>query len=503
MTSIRATNLSFAYDGGLSVFENLELHFDPGWTGLVGPNGSGKTTLLGIVAGHLDPTSGAVTASVDAPVAWCPQRVDELDDRIVSFANAWTPESMRWMSRLDLDVGVLTRWDTLSPGERKRWQVGAALAAEPLYICLDEPTNHLDPSARDALIDVLASFRGVGIVVSHDRAFLDALCDRFVWLQSCRARIYRGDFETVRQARAQEVEEARVEMSNLQSRVRNLRSQRSRLAEAARRADQATSAGARMSGPRDSDARSIGAKARVASAAASHARGAGALDGRIAAVEAELQQVDLEAVHGADLSIHGSAARGRLVNFSSADVTVGQHVLLRDVALTVDAGERVVIGGSNGAGKSTLLREVARQIPDSVPYLFMPQEYSTSDVDELVERVAQTPADERGRIYAFLSHLGVDPDAVRSTSRPSPGEARKLAFAEAFARERVSLLVLDEPTNHLDLPSVERLEDALRAWPGGCLIVTHDDWFARAVATRRLTIEGCRLSEVEPDGDLS
>src|SRR5262249_46395819 len=144
--------------------------------GLVGANGAGKTTLLRVFAGDLRPTSGRIIVRPEgARVLVCPQIVEAPDETVLGFAGAAHAAAARMRGRLALDPAAIARWPSLSPGERKRWQIGAALAEEPDILLLDEPTNHLDAAARDLLVSALARFRGVGVVVSHDRALLDAL----------------------------------------------------------------------------------------------------------------------------------------------------------------------------------------------------------------------------------------------------------------------------------------------------------------------------------------
>ena len=170
--SLRTQRLSFSFSD-VPLFDDVTLHLGPGWTGLVGGNGSGKTTLLRLLTGQLRPGRGAVCAEPDGVrVRLCPQRVDAPDDATLQFAAAFDREALRLRARLRLSDAD---WATLSAGERKRWQVGAALWSAPEVLLLDEPTNHLDAEASGLLRDALAQFRGVGVLVSHDRALLDGL----------------------------------------------------------------------------------------------------------------------------------------------------------------------------------------------------------------------------------------------------------------------------------------------------------------------------------------
>ena len=172
----RLSGLSFSYADSISILSDVTLSLAPGWTGVVGPNGAGKTTLLRLISGELEPVAGHV--HLDPPTAQiqvCAQTVEAMTLEIESFARALDGGARRIQGELRLDPATLSRWPTLSPGERKRWQVGAALAAAPSILMLDEPTDHLDIEARELLVAGVERFRGIGIVVSHDRALLDRI----------------------------------------------------------------------------------------------------------------------------------------------------------------------------------------------------------------------------------------------------------------------------------------------------------------------------------------
>ena len=186
------------------------------------------------------------------------------------------------------------------------------------------------------------------------------------------------------------------------------------------------------------------------------------------------------------------APRAHVLRYEG-DLTVGARVLLRDVRVALARDARVHLVGPNGAGKTTLLRALLRTSTLPRERVFsVEQELAPEEATALLDSVRREPRESRGRILSLVAALGVDPDRLLASAAPSPGEAKKLAMATALGR-RVWVLFLDEPTNHLDLPSIERLQGALRDYPGALLFVSHDRLFADAVAGARWVIRGDRL----------
>ena len=162
MTCLRVRGLSFGHTDDIQLFSKVDFDLVPGFTGLVGANGAGKTTLLRLLAGELAPDEGRVHCEPSfAKVVLCPQLVETVDEAIARFARSDDGIARRLRGELRLDASMLTRWPTLSPGERKRWQIGSALFEEPDILLLDEPTNHIDVDARDLLIVALVRFPGL------------------------------------------------------------------------------------------------------------------------------------------------------------------------------------------------------------------------------------------------------------------------------------------------------------------------------------------------------
>ncbi len=496
--TLRLQDASFAFAGGRAILRGAHLHLRPGWTGLVGRNGSGKSTLLRLLSGEL----GSVRVHRDPDtltVLRLEQRLEHPDDAVEALSIAWDRRALQLQSRLRLHPDQLDRWPSLSPGERRRWQVGAALWREPDALLLDEPDNHLDAEARDLLVQALRRFRGIGVIVSHDRALLDALTTQTLRLRDGRLDAVPAP---VTQAMAQWDGEAQAAQDALDAVSETRRRTAQRLHAARQTHARSTHARSfRHVATHDHDARSDARKDRAAKAEQSHAqqlsRQIRRAEQALAAHETQPRPDDL----GRPVVLASTTPRRRrLIAWTDRPLTAGGHAVLASIHLHLDHGDRVWIRGPNGAGKSTLLRALLADLAHPADHvLHLPQELDHDAVQATLTRLHDLPPDARGRVLQIVAALGVDPAELLQTTDPSPGEVRKLALSLGLARPN-SVVALDEPDNHLDLPSRQRLERALSGYDGTLLLVTHDAALAAATTHSTWTLSPPTLEVREAGG---
>jgi len=350
------------------------------------------------------------------------------------------------------------RWGSLSHGERKRAQIAAALWRRPDVLALDEPTNHLDAHAKGVLLAALKSFRGVGLLVSHDRDFLDALCSQCLFIFPPRIVMRPGGVSTG-------MEQDRIEQT-------------------------------RAKDQHDANA----GKARRLQAAAQQRREAAeqsaALKTRAAKLLAPDAAIRVDYEMGFWLENSGKSSRNYVAELPEGEIDLGDGRTLVHPALSIRPDDRIALVGDNGLGKSTLVKKIVTHA--NVPperLLVIPQEIGEEESQAIhadVKRLDRVPL---GRVMTLISRLGSRPGRLLASTTPSPGEIRKILLARGVERGP-HFIVMDEPTNHLDLPSIECLENALAETPCALLLVSHDERFlARLTVSRwQLTQSGTTVS---------
>lgn len=503
-TMLTLTGISYTYPSmSEPLFEHVSASFQQGWTAVLGDNGLGKTTLLNIAIGMLPADTGSINPDPHGlTIATCPQdnmvRPKNLDD----FATDWSPGTMRVRNALHIGDDWPYRYETLSGGETKRLQVACTITARPDVLVLDEPTNHVDGETRKAIVEVMRQYQGIGIVISHDVALVDATCARCVIFErrhtsgrnitaistydggytqahELMTSRLRGDEESIRAAR-QEVTRLRSAqaqrhqaMQSAYARKRNGwkidRKDHSALDHhkwIEKQTDTASGAAYRQMNKRLERAQRTLDSLTVA---------AKRYDGDIwIDIRPSNRKELLHLTEG--IIIFGS---GRMTSLNDAARTPTQSILHAD-------GHQWKVAHNPGmSGEKTTdarRRHTKTQHRTARPYRTdRCQRTRQNNRDERIAgqhagRLAALQGKERSQVLAAFAQLNADPDKLLSNEAPSPGELRKLMLCLGIL-DRPQLIVMDEPANYLDLESKVALARCLADYPGALVVASHDEWF--------------------------
>ncbi|PPG31675.1 ABC-F family ATP-binding cassette domain-containing protein [Rathayibacter sp. AY2B9] len=535
-----ATLVAKGLSGGYAhrtLFDGLDLTVAPGdVVGVVGANGAGKSTLLRILAGETAPLEGSVVLSPgDAFVGWLPQEHERREGETVagyiarrtgcaeasaeldaaasaladpdpdgSIADRYALALDRWLASgaadldertpvvladLGLSLGAAAASSTmtsLSGGQAARVGLAALLLSRFDVVLLDEPTNDLDLDGLERLEAFVRGLRGGAVLVSHDREFLARSVTRVLELDLAQGtnRVYGGGYdafleerETARRQRREKYEDFAEQKADLVSRARTQR--------------EWSSQGVRNAMKKAPDNDKIRRKASAESSE-KQAQKVRQMESRIARLE-EVEEPRKEWQLAFTI---GSAPRSSsVVSTLNGAVARRGAFTLGPVSLQVDAGDRIGITGPNGAGKSTLLSLLLGRADPEEGGASLGASVAIGEIDQargmLAAEVpladafeALVPEWPTAEVRTLLAKFGLKADHVgRRVGELSPGERTRAALALLQARG-TNLLVLDEPTNHLDLVAIEQLEEALEAYEGTLLLVTHD---RRMLETVQLT----------------
>ncbi len=483
-----------------------------------GRNGAGKTTLLRMLAGETSVDGGELAFAKGARVALHDQRPPRDRDRTLrdyvlsgatemvqierdlaelehAMADGATDEATldryaRAQARLEHAGGYLWRdratatlaglgflvpdldrsLDTFSGGELTRASLARALVSGPDLLLLDEPTNHLDIAALEWLEQTLVGLDAAIVLVAHDRWFLEAVATSVLELEAGRARFFPGTWHAWRKEQAarelalgRAIERQQAEIERLERFVTRFHA---------------------------------GTRARQAQA-------------RVKQLE-RIDRIERDPRDGRSLGFEFKPPErsGRVVfELEDGRLEVGSRTLIDHGELWLERGEHVSLVGANGAGKTTLVRALAGERPFAGGKLRRGHNVKlgvlTQHVDELDERGSVLEATQRAtgltpnKARALLGHFLFSGDeAEKPVAELSGGERRRLSLA-ILVHSGANVLILDEPTNHLDLDSREALEDALRAFTGSLLLVSHDRALLDAVGTRTIALEDGGLNSYD------
>ena len=474
--------------------------------GLIGRNGTGKSSLLKILAGLEMPDDGQLQRQGNVSVAYVAQEaalepghtvfesvaegladvrrllaqyqqpagevdLDLLHSQIDNLEGwTWEQRVHETLERLRLDPAA--RVDALSGGTAKRVALAQALVRQPDVLLLDEPTNHLDLESIGWLEALLLAFKGSVVVISHDRAFLDAVVTRMVELDRGHLHSYPGNFSRYQVLKEEQLQQESV----IQAKADKLLAQEEVWIR------------------KGVEARRTRAQARI-----------------VRLQQLRAQRANRRDVVGkARLEVDSGTASGKLVaELDRVSKWFGdgpqRKTLVRDLSATILRGDKVGLIGPNGAGKTTLLKLILGDMaPDQgsvrrgtqLQVAYFDQLREQLDLDATLEDFI-SPGSEwieingrRTHVKSYLGDFLFSPARAHSPIRSlSGGERNRLLLARLLARP-ANVLVLDEPTNDLDIETLELLEDLLADYPGTVFLVSHDRRFLDNVVTSTLVFEG-------------
>lgn len=486
-------HLAYAYPSCVDpVLRDVSATLPCGWTGLVGDNGCGKSTFARIACGRLTPDRGTVAPHLFS--VYCEQDASAEPDALYDFAAAYDRDAVALRRDLGVEDDWPWRYDTLSCGQQKRLQAACALWQRPDLLVMDEPTNHVDAPTREAITAALARFKGVGLLISHDRVLLDALCVQCLFMAEGRLTARPGGYS---RGRGQE----ELERGTALRQRERARREKKRLAGEAQRRREEASRAAGMRSCRNLDPKDHSGRERVKLAVYTGKDGvAGKLssrmESRLSRAEETLTQVKVEKRYDGDLWMRAEpSARKVLYRQPEMTLALGERQLLVP-PLSIGNTDHIALTGPNGAGKTTLVSEVARRIDPTARVLVIPQEPTAEQCRDALSRLASLDSRSRGRVLAVAAALNSDPERLVEGEQTSPGEMRKLMLGLGILDEP-ELIIMDEPSNYLDLHSVEALERLLAAFPGALLLVSHD------AALLEATTSVCwEISESSPETSI-
>ena len=461
--------------------------------GLVGPNGAGKSTLFSLILGEERPDTGTIEWERGADFGFLPQESAPAgEETIIHIATSgkklqpdeddWDidytlePRARKILAGLGFKEGDAEKLaKTFSGGWVMRAHLARLLVAEPALLLLDEPTNHLDLEALLWFQDYLSRYPGGLVVISHDRAFLNALCTGMLELRGGRLNYYHGNYDDYLKEKEARKDQQAALFKNQQREIAHLQKFVDR----------------------------FGAKASMASRAKSKEK----------QIE-RLQEVAVEEPHEELKRINFRFPQPprsglKVIELAKVQQAYGDHVVYRDLNFTAERGQRIVLVGPNGAGKSTLLKILAGVIPiqggerelgSNVFTGYFAQNRIDNLKPELTvfENVMELRTNEnqlteqqaRAILGAFLFRKD---DVHKPIGVLSGGEKSRLALARLLVKPP-NLLLMDEPTTHLDIASIDALINALKSYEGTLIFISHDVHFIRALAENVLHVHSGRLT---------
>ena len=480
MNSLKIRNLSYKYPSAVEpIFHAINLDFEEGWSCVTGVNGSGKSTLLKLISKELKSEKGMILGN--DLVVYCTQNTEFEPKELDEFMMTYTKEAYKLRDLLQVKDEWLGAWEVLSHGERKRIQLAVALSSDSDVLMVDEPTNHLDAYSQSIVLRALQSYKGIGILVSHDRALLDALSQHTVMLKAGKVLKYRSQFSLAQEAYEMTLSHKKKVRSDQEDELKKINRvvqvQKEKVSLAKKRFSK------KGVGKHDS---SLKEKINGAILTGKDKNDGQMLQRTLTKQRHLSQNMDsLSKEYATGIKFDGEIAKHNFpIALENSSIELFESKELQFPRLCVDVGDKVGISGENGVGKSTFIEYFKQMIDFEHYYLYIAQEITDKQAQQLFKEVSELDTESKGELFTLIQRLGSDAKALLSSTTPSPGETRKLLIAQGLLKQP-SLIILDEPTNHMDLESIQLLEAALKEYTGALLFITHDKTFLENLSTKQ------------------
>lgn len=492
-------NLTYQYESQSEpLFQNINLHFSKGWTGIVGKNGSGKSTLAKIIAKEILPDKGIVLGNEF--VCSISQGTEVSEKELTDFLYDDTKESGFWKNLLAITIQSVEDYEYLSFGEKRRILLAMALSKNSDVLILDEPTNHLDSKTEQIIRNAILFYKGIGILISHDRSLLDEIVTSCVFLEKNFFSKRPGNYSEGKKEIQREAEE----------RIHNwemAKTERKKLdGELKRRREEASLSHKHRSKKgldiHDHDGRQKKNLARVTGKDGQAGRLKNQIERRTEHSLVREKEIWETLPIKENLGIVWKASRSKrntLYWFDDNKLHLDHLSFSLSNHLEILREAKIAITGANGSGKSTLLRHLVQTFQEKgISYLYLPQEFSKKELAVLLLEFQNLADEKKANVLSGIHRLGSDPKRFSESESLSPGEGKKL-FLALHLEKSPEVLLLDEPTNHLDLKSLEALESSLTTLSSALVVVSHDRRFVETLAKEEWCLENLSLVQKHLD----
>lgn len=489
MSLINVSNLTFCYEGSYdNIFENVSFQIDTDWKlGFVGRNGRGKTTFLNLLLGKYE-YRGSITANVNFEyfpyvVEDKSQMTTDIIESMLGSYRLW--EVQRELAKLEVSDDVLYRpFETLSPGEQTKILLAVLFLKENSFLLIDEPTNHLDAEARETVAGYLNTKKGF-ILVSHDRAFLDACVDHILSINRTNIEVQSGNFSTWYYNK-QLKESFEMKMNE------KLKKEIKRLEKSAR---QKASWSDRVEDSKIGN--HVFDRGRVGHLAAKMMKRAKVIERRLEKAIDEKSKLlkNIETSEALKIETTPHHAR-RLVELKNVSLYYDSRKVCGGISFTIEQGDRIALWGRNGSGKSTLLKLICGEKID-----YTGEFYKASNLE--ISYVPQDTSFLKGSLFEYAERHGIDRTRFLTILRKldfervqfekdmaefSAGQKKKVLIARSLC-ESANLFIWDEPLNYIDILSRIQIEELLAEYKPTILFVEHDIAFCENIATKIIKLK--------------